>query len=387
MRQIAIAGYGITAFGRAAGSTIIDLALDASRQAMGAAGARPEEIDGFYFGTFASAVLAGQNFPAAVIAAQLGLEGVPLAAVESACASGSVAMRQAMNLIAAGDADVALVTGAEKMTAHDTPTVTDALARANATASGSFRAGLTFPGFFALIARAYVDEYGANVDDLADVSVKNRRHGARNEHAQFHAEVTREQVLASRMIADPLHLFDCSPISDGAASLIVASLEWARERTQQPIEILACEQASGATAAEDLRSFTTFPAAAKAASRAFARAGVSPADVDVAEVHDCFSIAEWVALEDLGLVERGCAPAATSSGKTSLGGRIPVNPSGGLLSKGHPIGATGIGQMIEIVRQLRGNADNQVGGAELGLAHNIGGTGGLASVSLFATPR
>lgn len=383
MRPVAITSYGITSFGRAEGRTIVDLALDASREALNGADVAPSDIDAFYLGTFASAVLGGQNFPAAVIGARLGLEQVDMASVESACASGSVALRQAINLIRTGDADVALVTGAEKMTAHDTPIITEALARANDTGSGGFRAGLTFPGFFALLAQAYVHEYGVDADDLADVSVKNRRHGARNPRAQFQAEVTREQVLASRAIADPLRLFECSPISDGAAALVVSSLDWAREHARVPVEILACEQASGPTAAEDLDTFTTFPAATDAAERAFARAGVTPDDVDVAEVHDCFTIAEWLALEDLGFAERGGAPAATSGGETGLEGRIPVNPSGGLLSKGHPIGATGIGQIIELVRQLRDESDNQVDGAELALAHNIGGTGGLASVTLL----
>jgi acetyl-CoA C-acetyltransferase len=276
------------------------------------------------------------------------------------------------------------VAGAEKMTSRDTPIVTDALARANDTSSGGFRAGLTFPGFFALLAQAYLYEYSAERDALADVSVKNRANGARNRHAQFQAEVTRDQVLESRPIADPLRLFDCSPISDGGAALVVSTVEWARAHVDAPIEVLACEQASGPTAAESLESYVSLPAAVDAAARAFDAAGVRPADVDVAEVHDCFSIAEWVALEDVGFVERGEAPEATSRRETSLGGRIPINPSGGLLSKGHPIGATGVAQLIEIVRQLRGEADNQVEGPELGLTHNVGGTGGLASVTILA---
>lgn len=385
--DIAIVSCAMTPFGRLADKTILDLALDASRQALAGAELNPGEIDAFYLGTFASAMLGGQNFPAAVIAARLGIHGVPAVAVESACASGSVALRQAINLIRSGDAQVVLVAGAEKMTAHDTPIVTDALARANDTASNGFRAGLTFPGFFALLAQAYVAEYGVNADDLADVSVKNRRHGARNPLAQFQFEVTREQVLSSRSIAEPLHLFECSPISDGAAAVVISTAEWARDHADLPIDVLACEQACGPAAAEDLGSFVSLPAAVEASRRAFRRAGLDPGDVDVAEVHDCFTVAEWIALEDLGFVERGGAPAATSGGETTLGGRIPINPSGGLISKGHPIGATGLAQIIEIVGQLHDAAENQVNGAEVGLTHNVGGTGGVASVTILGLPR
>lgn len=385
--EIAIVSCGMTQFGRLPDKTVIDLTVEACTEALTNGGVGSDAIDAFYLGTFASAVLGGQNFPAAVAAARLGIAGVPTVAVESACASGSLALRQAINLIRAGDGQVVLVAGAEKMTAYDTPIVTDVLARANDTASTGFRAGLTFPGFFALLANGYVAEYGADANDLADVSVKNRRHGVHNPLAQFRSEVTRQQVLSSRSIAEPLHLFECSAISDGGAAVIVSTLEWAREHVDVPIQIVACEQACGAVAAEDLHSFVSLPAAVEASQRAFARSGVQPGDIDVVEVHDCFSIAEWVALEDLGFVERGDASRATSAGETAIGARIPVNPSGGLISKGHPIGATGLAQVIEIVHQLRDEAHNQVEGAELGLTHNVGGTGGMASVNILALPR
>ncbi len=385
--DIAITSCATTQFGRLPDKTFLDLALDACTQALTQANLRPQEVDAFYLGTFASAVLGGQNFPAAVAAARLGFDGVPAVAVESACASGSLALRQAVNLVRAGEADVVLVAGAEKMTAHDTPVVTDALARANDTGSVGFRAGLTFPGFFALLAQGYMAEYGVDPDDLAEVSVKNRRHGTRNPRAQFQSEVTRDQVLASRTIAEPLHLFECSPISDGAAAMVVSTLEWAHEHAEVPIQILACEQACGPTAAEDLSSFVSLPAAVEASRRAFGRAGIQADDVDVAEVHDCFSIAELIALEDVGFVERGGAATATKRGETSLGAKIPVNPSGGLISKGHPIGATGLAQIIEIVNQLHEQAENQVEGAEVGLTHNVGGTGGMASVTVLGLPR
>lgn len=383
MTDVTIAGWGITDFGRLEGKSVIDLAVEASRGALAAVG-KGTTVDAMFLGTFAGAVLGGQNFSAAITAARLGLDGVPVVAVEAACASGSVALRQAINAIRAGEARVVLVVGAEKLTASETPVVTEALARANDTSSDSYRAGLTFPGFFALLAQSYLRTYGVDRELLADVAVKNRRHGMRNPHAQFRAEITPDEALSSRPIADPLRLFDCSPISDGGAALVVASLDWAREHCEVPVTILACEQASGPTTAEALHTFTSLPSAARAAAKAYERAGIRPADIDVAEVHDCFTIAEWIALEDLGIAEPGRAPAMTSAGDTTVGGRIPVNPSGGLLAKGHPIGATGVAQVIEVARQICGEADNQVEGAAVGLTHNVGGTGGLASVTILA---
>ena len=229
-------------------------------------------------------------------------------------------------------------------------------------------------------------EYGVDADQLADVSVKNRLHGASNPYAHFQKPITREQALAARPVAEPFRLFDCSPISDGAAAVIVASKEWAQAHgAVHPVDVLATGLASGPVSAEDLASFVSLPAAVRAAGEAFAKAGLTPAEVDVAEVHDCFTVAEWIALEDLGLFEQGMAAAATSDGVTQLGGGgATINPSGGLLSKGHPVGATGVAQLIEIVRQMRGESSNQVQGADVGLAHNVGGTGGLAAITLLA---
>jgi acetyl-CoA C-acetyltransferase len=374
----------MSSFGRTPERTVIGLAEEAAHRALIHASAAPREIEALYLGTFAAASLGGQGFAASVLAARLGTVPAPAISVEGACASGTVALKQACNAIAAGELDVALVVGAEAMTARPTSLVTEVLARANDTAADSFKAGLTFPGFFGLVACSYLQVYGVDREALAGVAVKNRRHGASNPHAQFHHAVSHEEVLASKLIADPLRLLDCSAISDGAAALVVASPEWALSRTPRPIEVLACEHASGACAVEELKTLTSLPAAVSAAERAYRRAGVAPGDIDVAEVHDCFTIAEWIAIEDLGLVERGGAAVATASGETGLLGRTPVNPSGGLLSKGHPIGATGVAQVIEVVRQLRGEADNQVKNVDIGLTHNVGGTGGLASVSILA---
>ena len=381
-----VLGYGQTPFGRAEDKTLADLAAEAGRAALEAAGVGADAVQAIFVGTYAGVALGRQGFLAAVVASRLRAKSVPVMAAEGACASGTLAFHQAVAAIEAGVHDVVLVVGAEKMTSASTAEVTSVLASATDTASGSYRAGLTFPGFFALVARRYIYEYGVEADQLADVAVKNRAHGANNPYAHFQTPITREQALNARQIAEPFRLFDCSPISDGAAALVVASKEWAKAHgAVNPVDVLATGLASGPVSAEDLESFVSLPAVVKAAGDAFARAGVRPAEVDVAEVHDCFTVAEWIALEDLGLLERGAAAAATSDGATRVGGgSCTVNPSGGLLSKGHPVGATGVAQLIEIVRQMRGESRNQVAGADVGLAHNVGGTGGLAAITLLA---
>jgi acetyl-CoA C-acetyltransferase len=386
MSRAQVIGYGQTPFGRAHDIGITELAVTAATAAMESGGVRAEDVGALFMGTFAGLALGGQAFPAAVLAARLGLGQVPALAVEGACASGSLAFRQAVSAVESGAVDVALVVGAEKMTGLSTATVTRTLACANDVGSDSYRAGLTFPGFFALVARRYIEDYGVERDLLAEVSVKSRQHAAGNPYAQFRKPVSREEAISARPVADPLRLFDCSPISDGGAALVVASREWAAAHgAENPVDVLGIGQAGGPVTPEQMESFVSLPAAVAAAEQAFAAAGVRRDDVDVSEVHDCFTIAEWVALEDLGLFERGEAAAATADGATRVGsGRTPVNPSGGLLAKGHPIGATGVAQLIEIVRQLRGESGSQVDGAELGLAHNVGGTGGVAVVTIMA---
>jgi acetyl-CoA C-acetyltransferase len=380
-----VVGYGQTPFGRAEDRSLADLAAEAGQAALDSAGVEADAVQAIFAGTFAGVALGRQGFLAAVVASRLGTGSIPVMAAEGACASGTVAFHQAVAAVEAGVHDVVLVVGAEKMTSASTAEVTSVLASATDIASGSYRAGLTFPGFFALVACRYLYEYGVDADQLADVSVKNRLHGSKNQYAHFQKPITREQALSAKQVAEPFRLFDCSPISDGAAAIVLASREWARAHgAVDPVDVLATGLASGPVSAENLKDFVSLPAAVKAASDAFTTAGVTPSDVDVAEVHDCFTVAEWVAIEDLGLFERGTAAAATSDGVTQLGGGgCTINPSGGLLSKGHPVGATGVAQLIEIVRQMRGESGNQVVGADLGLAHNVGGTGGLAAVTLL----
>jgi acetyl-CoA C-acetyltransferase len=244
--------------------------------------------------------------------------------------------------------------------------------------------GVTFPGLYALIARAHMQTHGTTLEDLAAVSVKNHRHGALNPKAQFRGEVTMEQVMGSSLVADPLRLLHCSPVSDGAAAVLLCPLERAREFTDRPIRIRGSGMATSAMALADRKDPAFLDAVNLAANRAYAMAKLGPQDIHVAEVHDCFAIAELCVLEALCFVERGRAGEATRSGETALGGRIPVNTSGGLKSKGHPVGATGVAQVIEIVEQLRGEAgDRQVKDAAIGLTQNMGGSGASSVVHIF----
>ncbi len=243
--------------------------------------------------------------------------------------------------------------------------------------------GLTFPGVFALIARAHMAKYGTTEEQMAHVAVKNHRHGALNPKAQFQKEITLEQVLGSARVADPLKLYDCCPFSDGGAAVVLASEEVAR-RSRRPVWVLGSAAASDWMLLHDKKDLARVPATERAAAAAYRQAGLGPADVDVVELHDCFTIAEIVATEGLGFFEPGAGGIAAEKGWTGLGGKVPVNPSGGLKAKGHPIGATGAAQIAEIVTQLRGEAGpRQVDGARVGLTHTLGGNTATVLVSLF----
>jgi acetyl-CoA acetyltransferase len=284
--------------------------------------------------------------------------------------------------IAAGVSDVVLVGGAERVLNVSTEASTEYFAYAS-DATWEQSLGLTFPGVFALVARAHMAKYGTTEEQMASVAVKNHRHGALNPKAQFRKEITLEQVLASAKIADPLKLYDCCPFSDGGAALVLASETVARSRPRA-VWVLAAAAASDSMLLHDKRDLARVPATERAAAAAYRQAGCGPDDVDVVELHDCFTIAEIVATEGLGLFEPGMGGVAAEKGWTSLGGKIPVNPSGGLKAKGHPIGATGAAQIAEIVTQLRGEAGpRQVDGARTGLAHTLGGNTATVLVSLL----
>ncbi len=379
MREVAIVGAGMTRFGEMWQSSLRDLFAEAAFEALNSAGA--DHLDAIYVGNMSGGRFVGQEHLGPLMADQLGMAGVPAARVESACASGGVALRTAFLEVASGVSDLVLASGVEKMT--DGTDVTDVLACAADQELEAYH-GVTFPGLYAMIARAHMQTWGTSEEDLAHVAVKNHRHGALNPKAQFRREVTVEQVLSSSMVAEPLRLLHCSPVSDGAAAVLLCPLDQAKRYTDRPVKILGSGLATSSMALADRADPAFLDAVQAAAERAYAMAGVDPGKVQFAEVHDCFAIAEICCLEALGLIEQGKGGQAARNGFTALGGRIPVNTSGGLKSKGHPVGATGIAQAIEVFEQLRGEAgERQVEGASIGLAQNMGGSGASSVVHLF----
>jgi acetyl-CoA C-acetyltransferase len=382
MREVSVIGVGCTRFGKQNGVGIIDLAVQACREALDDAGVPNERVQAFYLGNFVSEALVHQGSLAPMVAYRLGLRSIPCTKVEGACASSGIAFRHGVLLVASGLCDIVLTAGAEKMTSSETTTVTEALASAG-DAETEMRLGLTFPGTFGIIMRRHMYQYGTTREQVAMVSVKNRRNGSTNPKAHFQKPISLDEILESRLICDPLRLYDCPPISDGAAAAVLCAADMAGEFTDRRIDVIGSGHAMGPGTLFEMTDLTTFEASVNAAREAYRMAGVSPSDIDVAEVHDCFSIAEIAAIEDLGFVEKGKGGGAVEEGLTQLTGSIPVNPSGGLLAKGHPVGATGLAQIYEIVRQLRGEAINQVKGAEIGLAHNLGGTGAVSTVHIL----
>jgi acetyl-CoA C-acetyltransferase len=326
----------------------------------------------------------GQEHIGPLMADYLGTGPIPAVRVESACASGGVAFRQAYMEVACGMSDFVLTGGVEKMTDVDGSAATYALGTAADQEYESFH-GITFPGLYALIAKIYMQKYGIASEDLAAVAVKNHEHGLKNPNAQFRRAITIEEVLQSSMVADPLHLLDCSPITDGAAAVILCPKEKAMSISKKrPVAIIGSGHATDSIALHDRKQIEFFQSAAIAAQKAFAQAKITTDAINLVEVHDCFTIAEICALESMGFFAPGQAGKAAAQGITAFGGKIPVNVSGGLKSKGHPVGATGIAQIIEIVEQLRNEAgQRQVENAKIGLAQNMGGTAASSVVHIL----
>jgi len=324
-----------------------------------------------------------QGHTGATAADWAGLLNVPATRTEAACASSGAALRAAIYAVLSGLCDVVMVGGVEKMTHRTTAEVTEYLAMASDYPFEQWH-GITFPGLFALMATAHMHKYGTTEKQLAAVAVKNHYHGSLNPKAHVQKEITLENALSSRVIAWPLKLYDCSLITDGASCLILTKPELARKYTDMPIHIVGSGQASDTIGMYERRDYTSLTAAKKAAKMAYEMAGIKPEDVDVAEVHDCFTIAEIIAYEDLGFCKAGEGGNSVDNGETKLGGRIPVNTSGGLKSKGHPVGATGTAQAYEMYLQLTGQAEKrQVKNAKVGLTHNVGGSGATAAVHIY----
>ncbi len=382
MADLVVVGAAETKFGKLDGS-FRDLAVEAAVAALADAGVPASQVDAMYLGTFSPGTFVHQEHPAPLVASMLGLSHVPTTRTENACASGSTAFLQGLMAVASGMCDTVLVIGAEKMTSTPIEETTQILAEAADWESEAL-AGATFPSLFALMARRHMHQFGTTRDHLSAVAIKNHHNACRNPYAQFHREITAGDIAAAAMIADPLTLYDCSPVTDGAAAVVITSGERAVDLGGDAVRVLGFGQASDSLSLFRREDMTSLTAARKAAGRAYAMAGLNPSDVSFAEVHDCFTIAEVIATEDLGFFPHGEGGPAAFAGETALDGRIPVNPSGGLKGKGHPVGATGVSQVVESVFQIRGTAgERQVANARVGLTHNVGGSGATCVVTLL----
>ena len=410
-RGVAMVGAGMSKFGAFPDKNGRDLFVEAYKNMLHSVdkGIDPSAIESFYLGNFSSDLFEHQGHTAPLLADAVGLTPIPAARVENACASGATALRQGIMAIVSGMYDVVLVGGAEKMTNLPTADVTDTLATA-ADVPFEIAAGFTFPGFYAAISTAYMAKYGMTPEHLMNVAIKNHDNGALNPNAQFGVTIQKwmEGRIASAikkgkpaptwetiwdflhddranpMIAWPLRLFDCSPITDGASAVLLVSEERAKEFSDHPIHIIGSGQASDA-ALHDRADLTTLSAAKLAASQAYEMAGVSAKDIRIAEVHDCFTIAEVVASEDIGFFAPGEGYKAAEDGVTARDGAKPINTSGGLKSKGHPVGASGVAQAFEVWKQMRGEGEaRQVSGdVPLALTHNVGATGSTCLVHIY----
>ncbi|MEM4781680.1 MAG: thiolase domain-containing protein [Halalkalicoccus sp.] len=375
MTGVRIAGTGHTHFGQFPERTGRDLFAEASGEAIDRSGVDRESVDALFYGNFMGELAEDQGHQGPLMAEMAGIRA-PATRFESACASSGVAVREAVKNIRNGEADAILVGGTERMTNLGTAGATKALSIA-ADELFEIRAGMNFPGAYALMAQAYFTEYGGDREDLAHVAVKNHENALENEHAQYQRAITVEDVLEAPPVAEPLGLYDACPITDGASAMVLVSEEYAeREGIDAPVSITGTGQGSDRMALADREYLARTPAATAAAEEAYADAGIGPEDVEVAEVHDCFTIAEVLAIESLGFFEPGEGIGAARAGETTRDGRIPINLSGGLKAKGHPVGATGTSQIIELARVLSGQHVNSdaVSGAKIGLAHNAGGT-------------
>lgn len=383
MRPVAIIGIGKTAFGAFPDRDLRSLAVEAGQKCLADAHVSPSHVEAFYLGNFAGPSFVGQNHLAPYIASALGITNVPCTRIEAACASSGSAFFHGVASVAAGIYDLVLVGGVEKMTSQPTAKTAEILAGAG-DMSGEGRAGATFPALFAMIARRHMYQYGTTREHLAAVAVKNHANGAKNPLAHMRKLITMEQALAGRPIAEPLTVFDCSLISDGAAAVMLAPLERASEFTSKPVRILGVAQTSDRVALDAKEDITTFRAVREAGKKAYRMAGLGPSDIEFAELHDCFTIAEIIAMEDLGFVERGEGGPYVLAGRTCLNGERPINASGGLKSKGHPVGATGVGQLCDVAMQIRGEAGElQLARHSIGLAQNLGGSGATAVVTIL----
>jgi len=372
-----------TKFGVLEGVTLREMFSEAVDKVTVNAGIPKKDIQAAFIGSFIPEMLIHQGHTAPLLVDYAGLRGLPATRHEAACASGATALRAGIMAIESRLYDTVLVVGAEKMTSVSTNKATEALAAA---ADDQFESsiGLTFPGVFALAAVAHMHKYGTTEEDMAHVAVKAHKNASTNPLAQFQKEITLEKAMTPRYIAWPLKLYDCSPISDGAAALVLTSNEKAKKYTDLPVKIIGTGQASASMNLCARSDLTTFSASVEASRQAYKMAGLKPKDMDFAVVHDCFTIAEIIASEDIGFFKPGEGAKAVRDGVTALDGDRPINPMGGLKGVGHPVGATGVKQAVVIYRELIGDAGpNQLTNHETALQHNFGGTGATCVVNIM----
>jgi acetyl-CoA C-acetyltransferase len=384
MTRVAVVGIGHSRFGRRTDVNLGELAFESIKQAVDDARVDRKDIGNVVVGS------AGgwyeESLPAVVVNEYAGLSGAGTMRVEAACASGSAAMKVAHNSIASGETDVAMAVGIEKMTEVDTPTSVELIGRAGSYMWEFENYGMTFPAYYALYAVAHMNEFGTTEEDMSRVAVKAHHYGAMNPLAQFQKEITLEKALGSQVVSWPLKLYDACPLTDGSAAVILASEDVAKKLTDTPIWIKGMGYSSDTANLSRRGDYVGLEASVKAARRAYSIAKITPDMVDVADCHDCFTIAELMAYEDLGFCKKGEGAKLIREGETELGGRIPVNLDGGLKAKGHPIGATGVSMAVEITKQLRGDAGSRQAPIRngIGLVHNVGGTGHYAYVTVLS---
>ncbi len=388
MRKVAVIGVGCAKYGVRNDVNVAELAFEAFKPAVEEAGISPKDIEFVALGSAGAGAWYEENLPAVVVGEYCGLTGAGLARCEAACATGSAAFAMAYWAVASGQADIALALGVEKMRQVDTPTMVEFIGRSGYYLWEFHYFGLTFPGYYAIHATAHMARYGTTEEDLALVAVKNHKYASMNPVAHLRNRITVEEALRSPVIAWPLKLFDCCPITDGAAAAILASEEKVKQlKVETPVWVAGLGYSSGTANLSKRRDYVGLESTVKAAQQAYKMAEVTPDQIELALVHDCFTIAEIMAYEDLGFCKKGEGAKLIREGQTEIGGKIPVNVDGGLKAKGHPIGATGVGMIYELVKQLRGEAkepSRQVTFKNyIALAHNVGGTGHYCYVTIL----
>ncbi len=388
MGKVAIIGAGTSKYGVRNDVTISELAFEAVKPSLQDARIDASDVQFMALGSVGAGAWYEELLPAVVISEYCGMTKAGLVRCEAACASGSAAFFTAYSAIASGQVDIAMALGAEKMREIDSPSAMEWIGRAGYYLWEFHNFGVTFPAYYALYANAYMSRYGITEEDLAMVAVKNHKYGSMNPFAHLRNKVTVDDVMSSMMIASPLKLYDCCPLTDGASSIVLCSEEKARElKVEVPVWVAGIGYSSGTANLSKRPDFVGLEASVTASQMAYKTAGITPEQLDFAEVHDCFTIAELLAYEDIGLCPRGGAVKLIREGQTELGGRIPINMDGGLKAKGHPIGATGCGMIYELTKQLREEAVEKSRQVPLknhiGLAHNVGGTGHYCYVTIL----